>query len=162
MKQLLTSFFCPKCEGGDSPLDPQCKKEDKCKYGCITGPGIRKLDEVKKDDPHAAVHKFAKEKGNCSCTPDKQGDCHYSKDTVKKDDKNEVLKLIGEIDFIDIDSRGYVIMRVVCPNNSISRIQTHSGYVQNTSIQYPQALSYLMSLKGRQLYKIKTTEFVII
>lgn len=82
-------------------------------------------------------------------------------DTVE-DDKNEVLKLIGEIDFIDIDSKGYVIIRAVCQNNSISRIQTHADYVQNSSIQYPQTLRYLMSLRGRQLYETKTKAVLVI
>lgn len=45
MTQLLTSFFCPKCEGGDS----QCKSGNKCGDGCKDS-AISKLDKDKKSD----------------------------------------------------------------------------------------------------------------
>lgn len=87
-----------------------------------------------------------------------------------EDDKNEVLELIGEIDFIDIDSKGYVIIRTVYQhtNNGHSRyrIQTHADYFRNVSIQAPQTLEYLISLRNRKLYRYKAKtrmfEYVIV
>lgn len=96
MKQLLTSFFCPSCEG------------------VITIPI----------------------------------------DTTVENDKNEVFALVGIVDFIDIDAKGYVTVRAICQNTkSVTRVHTHADYFHNMSIQAFQTFEYLISLRGRKLYR---------
>ena len=83
-----------------------------------------------------------------------------------ENDKNEVLVLMGIVDFIDIDSKGYVVVRAVCQTTqNVTRVYNHADSFHNVSIQAFQTFNHLISLRGRKLYQNNTHkvfEYVII